>query len=154
MQRGGEPPSNSLFLMYLLSSRSGVKHCMQLHKSYIGAAAAGLQRLVCLQEQKKKKKCKGHFMHSLVVFVKAAFSNLLPLFFPPPPPSSFSHMNCVTHILTLSNSQVLSSVLSFESSESSLFQHCPDEWCKDPPHFLFVWVLFVIFLLSLLLTRA
>lgn len=28
---------------------------MQLHKSYIGAAAAGLQRLVCLQEQKKKK---------------------------------------------------------------------------------------------------
>ncbi|XP_039553011.1 protein FAM168A isoform X1 [Passer montanus] len=35
---------------------SGVKHCMQLHKSYIGAAAAGLQRLVCLQEQKKKKK--------------------------------------------------------------------------------------------------
>lgn len=58
---------------------------MQLHKSYIGAAAAGLQRLVCLQEQKKKK-CKGHFMHSLVVFVKAAFSNLLPLFFPLPPP--------------------------------------------------------------------
>lgn len=48
--------SNSVFLMYLLSSRSGVKHCMQLHKSYIGAAAAGLQRLVCLQEQKKKKK--------------------------------------------------------------------------------------------------
>lgn len=129
MQRGGGHPSDSLFLMHLLSSRSGVKHCMQLHKSYIGAAAAGLQRLVCLQEQKKKK-CKGHFMHSLVVFVKAAFSNLLPLFFPP---SSPSHMNCVTHILTLSNSRVLSLVLSFESSESSLFQHCPAEWCKDPP---------------------
>lgn len=73
--------SNSLFLICLLSSRSGVKHCMQLHKSYIGAVAAVLQHLVCLQEQKKKKKCKGHFMHSLVVFVKAAFSNLLPLFF-------------------------------------------------------------------------
>ncbi|XP_021239792.1 protein FAM168A isoform X1 [Numida meleagris] len=33
---------------------SEVKHCMQLHKSYIGAAATGLQHLVCLQEQKKK----------------------------------------------------------------------------------------------------
>lgn len=84
---------------------------------------------VC-KNKRKKKKCKGHFMHSLVVFVKAAFSNLLPLFFPP---SSPSHMNCVTHILTLSNSRVLSSVLSFESSDSSLFQHCPAEWCKDPP---------------------
>ncbi|KAK4831332.1 hypothetical protein QYF61_016821, partial [Mycteria americana] len=36
---------------------------------------------VCKNKRKKKKKCKGHFMHSLVVFVKAAFSNLLPLFF-------------------------------------------------------------------------
>lgn len=66
-------------------SISGVKHCMQLLKSYIGAGATVPQHQVCLQEQNKK--CKGHFMHSLVVFVKAAFSNLLSLFFPSSPPS-------------------------------------------------------------------
>lgn len=59
---------------------------MQLHKSYIGAAAAVLQHLVCLQEQKKKtktttKKVQGSLYAFFSGFVKAAFSNLMPLFF-------------------------------------------------------------------------
>ncbi|XP_062423447.1 protein FAM168A isoform X1 [Rhea pennata] len=40
--------------------------------------------------RRRRQKCKGHFMHSLVGFVKAAFSNLRPHFFFSPPPASLS----------------------------------------------------------------
>uniref|UniRef100_A0A8V0XDZ0 Family with sequence similarity 168 member A n=1 Tax=Gallus gallus TaxID=9031 RepID=A0A8V0XDZ0_CHICK len=61
---------------------------------------SGLRPLDCSTSsvcKNKRKKCKGHFMHSLVVFVKAAFSNLLPLYFPSLLPLPDPHQSCNTY---------------------------------------------------------
>lgn len=48
------PVQSHWMLVFLFHGRSGVEHCMQLLKSYIGALCSTVRRHVCLQEQKRK----------------------------------------------------------------------------------------------------